>query len=115
MPITRSNETDKEVIEVFEENDSKKAIDFPTCAQNVLDLNFYRNCNVSAEKDHSFSEIYNYSDDRAIHRTFDCQSQECKSVIENSRSFGSAKYDGLNEYMVKVLLKQLAFLTSTIW
>ena len=38
-----SSEEDNSILEIFEEALFRQAIDFPTCAQNTLNLAFYRN------------------------------------------------------------------------
>ena len=55
---------------------------------------------MSAEKDKSFSQVHDCSDHDAIHLTLDCPTRKLKPVIENFRSFGSADFDGINEYMI---------------
>ena len=94
-----SNEEENEIIEIFDEALFRQAIDFPTCSNNTLDLAFYQNCFLFAEKDQSFPRTYNWTDHDAIHLSINCPVTEPKPVLQPFRSFGNADYDGMNKFL----------------
>ena len=93
-----SSEEENSILEIFEEAMFRKAIDFPTCSQNTLDVAFYRNCFVSSEKDLSFPTLYDCTNHMAVHTTLECPVTQSKPAPQNFRSFGNADYAGINNY-----------------
>ena len=94
-----SNEEENEIIEIFDEALFRQAVDFPTCSNNTLDVAFYRNCILFAEKDQSFPSTYDRTDHDAIHLSIECPVTEPKPVFQSFRSFGNADYDGMNKFL----------------
>ena len=76
--------------EIVEEALFRQATDFPTCSQNMRDVEFYRNCFVS------FSILYDITNHEAVHTTLECPVTESKPALQNFRSFGNADYEGIN-------------------
>ena len=93
------HQEDELILDIFEDMMFRQVIEFPTCSDNTLDVAFHRNCNLFAELDHTFSYIYDVSDHQAIHLMLECSLMEKKPVMQNYRSFGSADYDGINDYL----------------
>ena len=75
------NETEENVIKMFEEKMFRQIIDFQTCGSNILDTAFYQNCLLSAEFDKSFSSIYNLTDHEAIRLSLGSPVTETKPLI----------------------------------
>ena len=94
-----SNEEENKIIEIFDEALFRQAIDFPTCSNNTLELAFYQNCFLFAEKDQSFPRTSDCTDHDAIHLSINCPVTEPKPVLQLFRSFGNADYDGMNKFL----------------
>ena len=75
--------------ELIEQHQFERAIDFPTCGKNTLDITLFKNCHIHATPDENFSKIYNCSDHKAISILLECPHHVVKVAIENFRSFGS--------------------------
>ena len=75
-----SNEEENEINEIFDEPLFRQAIDFAICSNNTLDVAFYRNCFLFAEKDRSFPRTYDSTDHDAIHLLIECPVTELKIV-----------------------------------
>ena len=91
------------IIEWFEVELFSQAIDYPAaCSQSTLDLAFFRNCFLTAEKDENFTKIYDCTFHEASHLSLECPVTECQPVLQNFRSF--VKADGLNDYLLKTPL-----------
>ena len=94
-------ETEDKVIERFEEKLFRQFIDFPACGNNILDTAFFENCHLSAELDKSFPSIYNLTDHEALRLSLEKPVIETKTLKQNSKNFGNADYDAINEHLVE--------------
>ena len=98
---------------IFDEALFRQAIDFPTCSNNTLDVAFYRNCFLLAEKDQSFTRTYDCTDHDAIHLSIEFPVTEPKPVLPSFRSFGNADYNGMNKILKDNLFQIFVIQTST--
>ena len=103
------NETEDNVIEMFEEKLFRKIIDFPTCGNNILDTAYYQNCHLSAEFDKYFTSIYNLTDHEAIRLFLENPVTETKALIQNFKSFGNADLDAINDHLVEKPFQSICF------
>ena len=101
------------IIELFEDELFSQAIDYPTCSQSTLDLAFFCNCFLNAEKDKKISKNYDCTLHEVFHLSQECLVTECQRVLQNFRSLVNADYDGLNDYLLKTPFEHICYTNIT--
>ena len=89
------------MIELFEDDLFRQAIDYPTSLQSTLNAALYRNCFLDEEKDKNSTKIYDCTDHEACNLSLECPLTECKPVLQNFRSFRNADYEVLHDSLLK--------------
>ena len=77
----------------------RQVVDFPTCANNTIDLVFQRKFNILAEKDDDFTKVYNITNDHAVKMRLECSHHQQKPIFEKYRSYARADYQKMIDTM----------------
>ena len=90
------------VLDLYENAHYPQGVEFHTWAMNTLDVALFRNCSLFASLDGVFMHTYGCSDHKAVKLSLECPNCENRSIIENSRSYGSADFSALNELLQRI-------------
>ena len=100
-----SEEFEQEIVDLFEENLLKQAVDFNTRRDSLLDIARHCNCLFNAELNKHVTKVYYCSDHGAVSFLLESPHVDEKPIIENFRSFGNADYTQINEMMITKLFE----------
>ena len=94
-----SEDYEQRVIGLFEHHMLRQVADFPTCANNTIDLVFQRKGNILAENDNDFTKVYNITYHHAVKMRLECSHHQQKPIFEKYRSYGRADYQKMIDIM----------------
>ena len=76
---------EQKVIDLFDHHMLRQVVDFPTCANNTIDLVFQRKCNFLSEKDDDSKKVYNITIHHAVIWKFEGSHHQQKPIFEMYR------------------------------
>ena len=97
--LCSSDDYEQRVIDLFDHHMLRQVVDFPTCANNTIDLVFQRNCILLAEKDNDFTKVYNITNHHSVKMRLECSHHQQKPIFEKYRRYGRADYQKMIEVM----------------
>ena len=97
--LCSSDDYEERVIDLFDHHMLRQVVDFPTCANNTIDLVFQRKCSILAQKDNDFTTVYNITNHHAVKMKLECSNHQQKPIFEKYRSYRRADYQKIFDIM----------------
>ena len=95
--LCSSDDYEQRVIDLFDDHILRQ-VDFPTCANNAINLIFQRKCIILAEIDNDSTKVYNITN-HAVKMRLECSQHQQRPIFEKYRSYGRADYQKMIDIM----------------
>ena len=94
-----SDDYEQRVIDLFDHHMLRHVVDFPTCANNTIELVFQKKCNIFSERNDNFTKFFNIARHHAVKMRLECSHHQQKPIFEQYRSYRRAEYQNVIDIM----------------